>query len=285
MHIKGGGCLVRLELRLTLGRDGEEYNLIGSTEHVEARTEDLRRNGFAYINVDDAVLGSEFRAAASPLFEKALLHVLDRTSDPKTNQTLRAIWDENKTKIGGLGAGSDYVAFQDIAGTSSIDMTFKGEKYPYHSCYDNFHWMSEYGDPGFQYHKVMGQIWALLILELSDRPVLPFDLEAYADAVKGFVEELDVWSNSKARLPEKGRGDTVFDLKSLHEAADAFIENARQFHDWDREWTQNVYGMGGLEGTALAIRRMSQNARMANFETDLLDVEGGVSLLLIPLLA
>lgn len=260
-----------------MGRDGEEYNLIGSTEHVEGRIEDLKRNGFAYINVDVAVLGSDFHAAASPLFEKALLHVLDRTSDPKTNQTLRTIWNDNKSEIEGLGAGSDYVAFQDIAGTSSIDMTFKGEKYPYHSCYDNFQWMSKHGDPGFQYHKLMGQIWALLILELSDRPVLPFDLEAYADAVKGFVEDLDVWSNVKADSPEKGRGGTVFDLEPLHEAADTFIENARQFHEWDREWMQNVYGMGGFESSALAIRRISHNTRMANFETDLLDVDGGVS--------
>lgn len=29
-------------------RDGEEYNLIGSTEHVEGRLEEIRRNGFAY---------------------------------------------------------------------------------------------------------------------------------------------------------------------------------------------------------------------------------------------
>lgn len=29
-------------------RDGEEYNLIGSTEHVEGRLEDIRRNGLAY---------------------------------------------------------------------------------------------------------------------------------------------------------------------------------------------------------------------------------------------
>lgn len=29
-------------------RDGEEYNLIGFTEHVEGRLEEIRRNGFAY---------------------------------------------------------------------------------------------------------------------------------------------------------------------------------------------------------------------------------------------
>ena len=109
--------------------DGEEYNLIGSTEHVEARIENLRRNGFAYLNVDVAVQGRDFQAAASPSFGQALLRVLDRTSDPVRNQTLRSIWDEENSKIEGLGAGSDYVAFQDIAGTSSIDLGFGGPRY------------------------------------------------------------------------------------------------------------------------------------------------------------
>jgi hypothetical protein len=70
---------------------GEEYNLIGSTEHVENRLDELRRDGFAYLNVDMGVIGSDFRAAASPLFERALLRVLDRTSDPVVNRTLREI--------------------------------------------------------------------------------------------------------------------------------------------------------------------------------------------------
>lgn len=109
--------------------DGEEYNLIGSTEHVEARIENLRRNGFAYLNVDIAVQGRDFQAAASPVFGQALLRVLDRTSDPVRNQTLRSIWDEENSKIEGLGVGSDYVAFQDIAGTSSIDLGFGGPPY------------------------------------------------------------------------------------------------------------------------------------------------------------
>ena len=251
--------------------DGEEYNLIGSTEHVEARTEDLRSNGVAYLNIDVAVIGNDFHASASPLLEKPLLHVLGRVSDPIANKTLRDLWDEKKRKLEGLGAGSDYVAFQAISGTSSIDMTFDGEAYPYHSCYDNFNWMKEYGDPGFQYHKLMGQIWALLILELSDRWILPFDLEAYALAVKGYVNDLEAYG--------KGDGVSSLNLKSLHDAADTFAERAKLFHDWDRAWTQNVFTVpGGFESSALAVRRMSHNSRMSDFETNLLDVDGGVSL-------
>ena len=255
-----------------LSWDAEEYNLIGSTEHVEHRLEDLRRDGFAYINVDVAVEGSDFRAAGPALFEKSLLHVLDRTSDPYTNKTLRALWDEKKHSLGSLGAGSDYVAFQDIAGTSSIDFGFGGGgPFPYHSCYDNFKWMNEYGDPGFQYHKVLAQVWALLILELADRSVLPFDLEAYAAAIKGYVQDLDKYSSSRG--PK-----ATLNLESLNDAADLFVLNAHLFHEWDRAWAQNVYEMGGFEGNVLAIRRMSHNTKMADFETDLLDIDGGVSL-------
>lgn len=250
--------------------DAEEYNLIGSTEHVEQRTEDLRRSGIAYINVDVAVQGDDFHAAGPALFQKALFHVLGRISDPYANKTLRKIWDEKESKLEGLGAGSDYVAFQDIAGTSSIDLSFQGKPFPYHSSYDNFQWMSEFGDPGFEYHRVMGQVWALLILELADRPVLPFDLEAYARSIKSYVEDLQKYSNRK-------NAAAGFNLKSLDEAADTFVENARQFHNWDREWTQNVYGTSGYETNAVTMDRIRHNAKMANFETDLLDMDGGVS--------
>ncbi|KAK4954752.1 hypothetical protein LTR66_013511, partial [Elasticomyces elasticus] len=65
--------------------DAEEYNLIGSTEYVEDHMEYLRENGVAYLNVDVGVYGDRFRAAASPLFERVVLRVLDRVADPHKN--------------------------------------------------------------------------------------------------------------------------------------------------------------------------------------------------------
>ena len=253
--------------------DAEEYNLIGSTEHVEARIDDLRRNGYAYLNVDVAVTGTDFEAAGCPVFEPALLRVLGRVTDPIKDRTLRSIWEEGASKLGGLGAGSDYVAFQDMAGVSSLDFGFQGPAYPYHSCYDNFEWMTKFGDPGFRYHTLMAQIWALLILEMADTPVLPFDMEAYAKAVKGYVDDLEKYVMTKDT-------PSPLDLSSLHDAADTFITNAAEFHTWDRTWSEAVNDADGLEGTVTAIKRMSHNTRMANFDTHLLDlsVDGGVCL-------
>ena len=251
-------------------RDGEEYNLIGSTEHVEARMDDIRRNGFAYLNVDVAVTGSEFQASASPVLQTALLRTLQHVADPFSNKTLRHIWAEKGSTLGGLGAGSDYVAFQDMAGTSSIDMTFTGNSYPYHSCYDNFDWMDKFGDPGFQYHKTMAQIWALLIIELADRELLTFDFEVYAKAVKRYVDDLEAYARSSGAKAEG------LDLTALHHAADEFLSNAIQFHEWDKAW-EDAVGSGGFESNVMAIKRISHNTRKANFETNLLDINGGVS--------
>jgi Transferrin receptor-like dimerisation domain/Peptidase family M28/PA domain len=253
--------------------DGEEYNLIGSTEHVENRLEDMRTNGFAYLNVDMAVTGVDFHAAGSPLLERPLLQILGRVSDPITNKTVREDWEEAKRSLEGLGAGSDYVAFQDIAGTSSLDMSFRGQRYPYHSCYDNFEWMSRFGDSTWTKHKAMGEIWALLIFELADRPVLPYDMEGYANAVGRYVDDLDEYARQHAH--KRNSDNPKLDLVPLHLAAQTFKDQATIFHRWDEAWSQFVYGTGGFESNTMAIKRMSHNDRMANFETHLLDLEEG----------
>ena len=104
--------------------------------------------------------------------------------------------------------------------------------------------MSEYGDPEFQYHQLLGQIWALLILEMADRPILPFDLEAYAHAVQNYVKDLDMHAGS-GETPKKSReAHAAFDLTPLHRAADEFLSNAQEFHQWDRDWSSSVMATG-----------------------------------------
>lgn len=259
--------------------DAEEYNLVGSSEHVEAEIKDLRLNGYAYINVDVAVSGDKFAAAGSPVFQKALYHVLDRVSDPNHNKTLRELWDASNSRLEGLGAGSDYVAFQDIAGTSSVDLRFDGPLGTYHSCYENFEWMTQFGDPGFVYHKLFGQFWVLFILELSDRPILPFDMSAYGHAAVRWITELQTFAESEAKKQSVLQS---LDVTKLQAAADSLIKAADQFHEWEITWSDMVYATGGFENNVLAVRRMSHNNRMANFETHLLDLDegGGVCLFL-----
>ena len=248
--------------------DGEEYNLIGSTEHVEDREADLRDNGIAYLNVDVGVTGPDFHASASPLYEHPLMHVTNRVGDPTVGKSIREIWDEGGRQIEGLGAGSDFVAFQDIVGTSSIDMAFKGAPFPYHSCYDNFEWMAKFGDPDWTYHKAMGEIWALLIIELADRPVIPFQITSYASAISRYIDDLEGYAKATS---ENGN----LNVEPLRRANDFLSQEAQRFHTFDSTWRDFVFGSGGFESTQMGAARIVHNERLAHFETNMLDSRDG----------
>ena len=245
--------------------DGGAYNLVGSTEYAEDNADYLRANAVAYLNVDVGVFGDRFRATASPLLQKPLEQVLDRIADPALNVTLKQIWDESKFTVEGLNAASDYAPFQYFTGTSSLDMGFAGEphSYPSHSCYDTYEWMKSFGDQGFEHHKMLASIWALLILELADRPIIPYDLSAYAVAVTRYVSDL---------TPDAER--LGFNTTSLVHAAEQLTKSTADFHTFDDFWTTQVLGRGGFESNAFAIRRIEHNEKLANFETDMLDLPG-----------
>ncbi|KAL4896978.1 Zn-dependent exopeptidase [Aspergillus ambiguus] len=261
--------------------DAEEYNLIGSTEHVEKELEALKKDAYAYINVDVGVAGKDFEVSGCPMFERVVMQLLGRIADPISNQTLKEIWEQKQQKLTPLGAGSDYVAFQDIAGTSSIDFSFVGEPYPYHSCYENYDWMAKFGDPGFQYHKILGQFWGLLLVQFADSPILPFDLEIYADRVGSYIADLEKYARSK-NVPlsnakvERGQAPVTF--RPLHDAAAQFKKDAATFQKFAQMWHDVVWGSGGFENNVMAIQRTGHNERLARFDTDLLDdrVDGGV---------
>jgi N-acetylated-alpha-linked acidic dipeptidase len=257
--------------------DGSAYNLIGSTEYVERTTAALRADGFAYINLDSAVTGTEFHASGSPMFKNLLLQLMKRVAAPLYNVSLRDVWDRRGGDIGGmLDAESDYAPFLNIAGVSSLDIHFSGDPFPQGSSYDTFNFVESVADPGFELHNALGQLLALLIVELADRPVLPFDMNSYGDSIVRWVDELDTWVADKGA---NTAGNPSFDLSSLREAASAVKGAVQKFVAWEAEWEQDVLAVGGYEPMGLGNRRLDYNNRMSQFETNLLDLasDGGVS--------
>ncbi|EAW09643.1 M28 family metallopeptidase [Aspergillus clavatus NRRL 1] len=261
--------------------DAEEYNMIGSTEHVEKNIEPLRDHAYAYLNVDVGVSGNEFTASGSPLFQRIVMQILSRIADPITNETLKDIWEKAQKTFDSLGSGSDYVAFQDIAGTSSVDFGFTGQAFPYHSCYENYDWMTKFGDPGFQYHKALGQFWALLLIDLADNPILQYDLQAYADHMQTYVADLVAYAKTQnvpvAPPPSEGHAirETSVSFQPLFDAAAKLKSDADEFEKWAQLWRTTVWDAGGFENNVMAIQRLRHNARLGGFDAQLLDREQG----------
>ncbi|CAG9977651.1 unnamed protein product [Clonostachys byssicola] len=249
--------------------DAEEYNLIGSTEFVENNLDTLRNDAYAYINLDTAVAGDDFHASGSPVFEQTLLRALNRIADPKRNHTLRELWNDRHGELEGLGAGSDYVAFQDIAGTSSLDLEFRGEKFPYHSSYDNFELVEKVIDPDFVYHGLMAQLVGLIILDLADRLIVPFDLVAYGRKLGTWVDNLEKWASGKL---DEG---VSLPFQELRDAASLVVAKAGDFSKWEQRWEELTARNGGWETSEIGGARMDYNNRMGTFDTLLLDTEQG----------
>jgi len=284
----GSGTAVMLEVARVLGElrlqgwrplrtiefaswDAGEYNRIGSTEHVEANLEELRANTIAYINIDVGVTGDKLSANGSPIFKHALTRVLNRLTDPLQNETLLEMWENDNRELGPLGAGSDYVAFQDLAGTSSIDLGFSG---PEHgdmkgSCYDTYEWMENFVDPGFLYHDRLVQIVVLFILELAQEPIMPLKVDDYAAVLQEEGKKLVDWAQTKS-------GDFKIDIfKPLFDALGGFTKQSQDFAAWETMWYNQVYATGGFETQSLTFQRMEHNGRMSTFESDLLDLPRG----------
>ena len=271
--------------------DAGMFGAVGATEYVEDNIGYLRDNGIAYLNVDAGVFGANFRAEGSPLLHKALMHVLGRVSHPAANDTLKSIWRSERESLNGLrstGEPSDALPFQSMSGTSVLDFSFPRddpEAYPRGSCYETNEWMQRFGDPrDFEYHRILAQVWALLILEIADRPLIPFDLKAYADTIALAVKDLQHFAaEAYTRLnPKQTRApsakklndltDGAFDLTHLQKSAAMLKKATHHFHSFEDDWSSVVMNEGGLESAQWAFKRLDYNSKISHFETDLLDL-------------
>ncbi|KAL8965728.1 MAG: hypothetical protein Q9183_003713, partial [Haloplaca sp. 2 TL-2023] len=174
--------------------DGEEYGLIGSTEWVEEYLPWLSKATVAYLNVDIGSVGPRFKAQAAPVLNQVIYEATAMVQSPNqtvAGQTVRDVWDG---QIGTLGSGSDFTAFLDFAGISSIDMAFaeasQAPVYHYHSNYDSFHWMDTFGDKSWEHHTAMTKIWGLVAASIIESPIIHFKAEDYALCLASYVETL-----------------------------------------------------------------------------------------------
>jgi N-acetylated-alpha-linked acidic dipeptidase len=205
--------------------DAEEYGLVGSTEWVEEYVPWIQDANVAYINLDTAVSGSVPEFSATPDFHAIAIETAKKIVFPYhgvSNVTLYDVWTESGTgEVGVLGSGSDYTAFLHNNGISSIDLgANRGPEdpvYHYHSNYDTYHWMSTFADPGFAYHKAIGQYVALLTYYMADSEILPLEPTNYGVEMTKYLTTLE------STLEDE---EADVDLAELISAIEAFNSSA-----------------------------------------------------------
>jgi len=174
--------------------DAEEQGLIGSTEWVEQHPAEMQRT-VAYLNVDEAASGPDFKAGATPSLYRFVREAAEEVPSPAGGSVLER-WREagfkgkrattfhaTDTDIGDLGSGSDYTPFFQHAGVPSTDIGSSGEFGVYHSVFDDFDWFTRFVDPEFAYTQQQARMLGIEILHMADADVLPYDDVMYADEI------------------------------------------------------------------------------------------------------
>ena len=190
--------------------DGEEPGLLGSVEWVETHVDELKQHAVAYINSDTNERGF-LQAGGTQDLQGFLSGVARDISDPETQLSifqrahLRAIANARDSeergdlrrrsdlKLYALGDGSDFTAFQDFAGISTLSIEFGGEDDgdQYHSIYDDFYWYTHFVDTDFAYGRLEAQTAGTAIMRLADADLIPVDYAAQAEAIAKYEADLE----------------------------------------------------------------------------------------------
>ena len=218
--------------------DAEEEGLIGSTEWVEQHAQQLN-NAVAYFNVDVAVSGPDFSAAAVPSLKNFMREIAKSVPSPM-DDTVYQEWRANRhstnehrasnappepgeeVRVSDLGSGSDFTPFLQHEGVPSTDIGSSGSYGVYHSAFDNYAWLVQNADPHFAYLQQMARVLGLEAVRMADTNVLPYDYPTYAHEVKAYIES--------AKHKADDAGLSGLDFRSALAAAARFEAAATHAH-------------------------------------------------------
>lgn len=199
--------------------DAEEFTLTGSTEWGEDNREWLRKNLIAYLNVDSAASGRNFSVQAVPNLSRLITQTLREVNDPISKEPVYKAWKSGPQdkgpiavasgsgRVNPIGSGTDHTVFLNHLGAPALDMSFSGEYGVYHSLYDDYYWMSHFGDPGMLYTATLAEIWAHMVIDLTCNSLFPLDYEEYASELEKYLEEWAIKYD-----PSRKKAETLFSL-------------------------------------------------------------------------
>ncbi len=190
--------------------DGEEPGLLGSVEWVETHVEALQRHAVLYINSDSNERGYLSPGGTQDL-QDFISGVARDVEDPETRMSVytrshlvsiaKAKNAEERSElrkrddlvVKALGDGSDYTAFQDFAGISTLSVEFGDEDdgTQYHSIYDDFYWYTEFVDKDFAYGRALSQTAGTAVMRAAGADLIPVDFKPQAQAIEKYAADLE----------------------------------------------------------------------------------------------
>ena len=179
--------------------DAEEWGLIGSTEFVEEDSLRLSRDAVAYLNQDVAAQGPRFGGGGSPSLAR---NPSRRGAVGRRSERPRAVSTPNgAARAQSRTRRSPRWAIRAAAPTSPASTIIWESPSPsgdsvaqggvYHSQYDDYAWMTKFGDPGFQYHAAAARVGTAMLLRVANADILPYDYVGVRANVRRYIPPIE----------------------------------------------------------------------------------------------
>lgn len=252
------------------GWAAEEHGIVGSVEYVESRPEWLSKNAVAYLNLDMAAMGPNFRSAASPSLQRVIADAAKLvpqiggeqgetvwhhwTGNPVGNGDARDSARDNTGEqqpefqpdlptFGTLGGGSDHVGFLCHLCIPSASLGGGGSRgTAYHSLYDNLAWYRAVVGDDYESAKMVTRMTLLTAARLAESGPAMLDASRYADATETALDGIETnapadWSAFLSETHAPIRSAALgFKQAVLHNLVHQFPFNKSAPTDGENEW-------------------------------------------------
>ncbi|CAI4571734.1 BBM_1a_G0030690.mRNA.1.CDS.1 [Saccharomyces cerevisiae] len=166
--------------------DGERSGLLGSTDYAEAHTAILRRRALVYLNLDNAISGTNFHCKANPLLQNVIYEAAKLTEfNGHEDWSLYHHWKHtSNATISLLDGLSSYTSFQYHLGVPAAQFQFNandtsGAIYHSNSAFDSPAWLEKFTSSDYKLHNTMAMFVGLTTLMLSENELARFNTHVY----------------------------------------------------------------------------------------------------------
>jgi len=223
------------------------------------------------------------------------VHAAEKNASPMIKEAAKLAAKGGDIPISPLGSGSDYSAFLEHLGITTLDIGFGGEADQggvYHSRYDSFDHFIRFGDPTFEYGVALAKVAGRIVMRTADSEVLPMRFGDFSTTVDRYIDQLHKQADDARKAAEKqhkllAAGDyklaadpdhpvapperlsdvPKIDFAPLDAAAKKLKESAQAY--------EKAYSVRAGKGLDISASQLAQvNQLMGTMEQQLLDAQG-----------
>ncbi|RLV90331.1 Uncharacterized protein TRE1 [Spathaspora sp. JA1] len=257
--------------------DATEYNLAGSGEWVEAKRETLRKQGYLYVDLSDLISGDELSIKAHPFLRDVINTRLTkvRSNVKSQNGNWLNLFDlftitQNSKISNDFLENKNYIPFINSVNLPSLEIKYKGVKYPKNSCFDTFENFEKLKiDTSMEKHSQLVEVISRIVLRFAEYPLIPYNFNDFGNSLENYIQDLSKFTQdiiSKLDQPNK----PIIHFENLIRSNNFMKEIGRKYEDWASQWQSFIRDSRGLEPSVFAISRRNWNDNMLEFNSKFL---------------